>query len=156
MAHCGNRKLYVRSRFTFYNLLPSSQPQKMMGDNVATNTEKYVFFLDLFGIPVRYPESCYQSVPLWELAPSLVSSQQEIDPEIPKTYPAKCSMLAMLISNEMWPRSHPCTHPHSSLWICECETWDLASALNKTRDSAFSILHFPGNILCAKLSRIPI
>ena len=155
MAHCGNRKLYVRSRITFYNLLPTEA-------NLRTWWRQWTYgqtcvFLDLFGIPVRYPESRYQSVPLWELAPSLVSSQQEIDPEIPKTYPAKCSMLAMFIPDKMWPRSHPCqvapTHiPRSVSVNVKPGTWHLLSIKLEAPPSPFftfpetsCVRNFPGS-----------
>ena len=144
MAHCGNHKLYVQSRFTFYNLLPSTQLQNknMMGYNEPTS-----IFLSFFGIPVRYPVN--HVINLFPCGnsphPSSLLSKNSIL-RFQKHTQLKCSMLAMFISNKMRPRSHPCqvpTHPHSSLWICECETWTWHLLSIKLKAPPSSFFTFP-------------
>ena len=122
MAHCGNRKLYVQSRFTFYNLLPSTQPQTWW----ATTNKRIFSWADsepLYDILWIMLSIC-SPVGTRHISRLFSARTRSWDSKnIPKL---KCSMLAMFISNKMRPRSHPCqvpTHPHSSLWICECETW---------------------------------
>ena len=132
------------------------RPQNMMGDN-GQSDKRVFFWIYSESLCVRYPESRYQSVPLWELATSLVSSQQEIDPEIPKTYPAKCSMLAMFISDKMWPRSHSCQVAPTHIPRCESVnvkpgTWHLLSIKLEAPPSPFftfpetsCVRNFPGS-----------
>ena len=143
MAHCGNRKLYVLSRFTFYNLLPSTQPPLRKWWAKLNNE----YFPSLFGIPVRYPVNhvinlfpCGNSSHL----SSLLSKNSIL--RFQKHTQLKCSMLAMFISNKMRPRSHPCqvpTHPHSSLWFCECETWTWHLLSIKLKDPPSPFFTFP-------------
>ena len=115
-------------------------------------------FLDLFGIPVRYPVNhvinlfpCGNSPHL----SSLLSKNSIL--RFQKHTQLKCSMLAMFIPDKMWPRSHPCqvapTHiPRSVSVNVKPGTWHLLSIKLEAPPSPFftfpetsCVRNFPGS-----------